>query len=369
MVLTIFVFLLTFSVLIFFHEAGHFLAAKKMGIKVEEFGFGYPPRLWGKKIGETIYSLNWIPFGGFVRLLGEDGEVSGKEEKRAFYRQGKLVRALVCWAGVLMNVFLAWLLFGVIFAWAGIPMETEQVTVSALEENSPAAKADLRAGDILLSLDGMAVKKTDEFIEGLKEKQGKEVTLGIKRGEDQWEEKVTLRTVTEANQGALGVLVSNYQLVRPVWWLLPWRCGWEAGREVYFWLKLIVQELGGMFKELFFAGKVPADVSGPVGIFQAAGQVSRSGALAVLQFIAILSLNLAIMNILPFPGLDGGRFFFIVMEALTGKQSPKKFEAWVNAAGMMTLIFLMVLVTANDLRRVWVENNFGLKISAWWPFN
>ena len=183
MLLTIVVFLIVLSILILVHELGHFLMAKRVGIKVEEFGFGYPPRLFSKKIGETVYSLNLLPFGGFVRLHGEELAEKVKESKRAFWAKSKKARTVVIIAGVLANFLLAVVVFSVVYSVIGIPTQTDQVIIIGVVPDSPAAEVNLKEEDIILAVDEETLRNLDHFVELIEKKKGKEVSLLVRREE------------------------------------------------------------------------------------------------------------------------------------------------------------------------------------------
>jgi len=377
MILTIITFLIVLSILVLVHEAGHFLLAKKAGIKVEEFGFGYPPRIVAKKIGETIYSLNLLPFGGFVRLYGEELEeserVKERESRRTFWAKSKKARTSVIVAGVLANFLLAIVVFSLVYSFSGIPTKTDKVIIIGLAPDSPAEKAGLKAEDVVLFVSGEKIQDTSSFVELTKKYTGKEMALEIAREKDNpckekvlgaWPgikischgENIVLSVIPRENppegEGPLGVAVSNMEMKRYPFWQMPFRGTIEGFKEAFGWIILIFGALGKMLVDLISRGTIPKDIAGPVGIFQITGVVAQGGVLNVLQFIGILSVNLAVINILPFPALDGGRFIFVAYEAITRRRPKPTFERWFNTAGMAFLLFLIILVTINDIRRV-----------------
>ena len=351
MLITILITLLTLSVLILAHELGHYFAAKKTGIKVEEFGIGYPPRIWGKKIGETIYSINWIPFGGFVRLFGQE-QIDPKKKAGAFWAKSKKIRFLVIIAGVLANFILAWLLFSLTFLSRGIPVKTEKIIIADVVPGSPAAEAGIKAEQTIITVNGSPAGSLEYFIKLIDENKGKEISLELEDNGELLTVKVMPRVQAEPDQGPLGVIISPYELKKYPFWQMPFYSLIEGAKETYYWVVVIGRELVKMFASLITAGQVPQDIAGPIGIFQVTSQVAESGILALFQFMAILSINLAIVNILPVPALDGGHLLFIIVEFFVGRRPPKKFEGWITAAGIALLIFLMLLVTYNDLRRI-----------------
>ena len=367
MILTLIIFFLVLSVLIFVHELGHFLAAKKFGVRVEEFGFGYPPRLFGKKIGETIYSLNWLPFGGFVRLYGEEIDRQ-KKDKEAFWQKSKGARSIVIIAGVTFNFLLAIILFTVVYSFSGIPTSTDKVRVLGVLPDSPAIHSGLKADDVILEINSQPLKNSQDFIEFVEKEKGEEITLTVERESERLILGVIPRENPPEGEGPLGVMISNLEMKKYPWWQMPFLSAWQGIKEALLWLSLIVVSLGKIITDLLGRGIVPQDVAGPVGIFQITGLVAQTGLLNIMQFIGILSINLAVINILPLPALDGGRLVFIAYEVVTRKKPRQEVEKWVNAAGMAFLLFLIILVTFNDLKRLVVWESLGSWWQKIWPF-
>ena len=376
MLLTIITFFIVLSLLVFVHEFGHFLAAKKAGIKVEEFGLGYPPRLWGKKIGGTVYSLNWLFFGGFVKLYGE--EMSEKKEgKNAFWAKSKKSRALVIVAGVLANFVLAIGFFAIVYSVSGIPTKTDKVRILGIVPNSPAARSGLKERDVVLKINEQTLKDSQTFVDLIEKEKGQQVLLTIEREKDNpcetqvfgggpgfeskpafscQEGKLLLWVVPRQNppeqEGPLGVIISDMEMKKYSWWQMPFRGVIEGVKEALGWLVVIAKALEKMLVDLLVRGIIPKDVAGPVGIFQITGLVAQTGILNTLQFIGVLSVNLAVINLLPLPALDGGRLVFILYEAITRRRPKPSFERWVNAAGMAFLLLLIILITINDVIRL-----------------
>jgi len=347
----IFIFLIILSIVVLIHELGHFLVAKWTGTGVEEFGFGYPPRAIGKKIGGTIYSLNWLPFGGFVRLFGEqEAELEGSKNPKAFFNKSKKQRTAVILAGVFMNMVLAIACFSVIYSINGIPQEVDYIVIDGVAPNSPAEMAGLKTGDKVVSIDGQSKQKTADFVEYLKNKAGQEVVLGLQRGGKDLNTTLTPRVNPPEGEGAVGVAVSNYDNVFYPVWQMPLR-GTKVGiEEAYAWTKMMFEGLWQMISGIFVG--VKPEVRGIVGIYEITATVAKEGILPVIKFMGILSINLAVINILPFPALDGGRFAFIMLEKVIGRKIKPKIEAYVNMAGMAILVTLMVLITVADVLRV-----------------
>ena len=344
-------FLLGLSVLVFVHELGHFLAAKRAGIKVEEFGIGFPPRILKKKIGETLYSLNLFPIGGFVRLYGEEKNVE-EDKDRAFYHKSTLARAGVVVAGVVMNFLFAILLFSAVSWISGVPRNAGFVRIEEVNTGSPAAEAGLNAGDKILSVAGQTVTKNTEFISKIEENRGKEIELVVENASGA---KQTIKTTPRPNnpsqtEGALGVIISDQILVKPPLHERPFISLQEGAKTTWGWVLLTINGLKSTIGQAF-QGDVPQDLAGPIGIYQITNKAAEYGLVALLSLWGILSVNLAILNIAPFPALDGGRLVFIIAEAIFGKRVHAKVEYFINMTGFALLILFLLWVTRQDILR------------------
>ncbi len=327
------------------------MAARKVGAKVEEFGFGFPPRMIGKKIGETIYSINWLPIGGFVRVFGEqEADAEGSSSHRALFNKSKPQRALVMVAGVVMNLLLGIAAFSLFYSVNGIPQEVDYISIQAIAPNSPAQTAGLQAGDKVLSIDNQPVTEVSDFVTYMKDKGGQQVAITVTRDSSQQTYTLTPRQNPPEGEGALGVLVSNIDQVYYSPWEMPFRGTWVGIQEAYGWTRLMVESLGQMVTQAFQG--VRPEVAGPVGIYQITSTVAAEGIWPLIKFIGILSINLGVINILPFPALDGGRLVFIGIESVTGKRVKPKIEAYVNMVGMILLLSLMALITVGDILRI-----------------
>jgi regulator of sigma E protease len=366
---SIVIFLIVLSVLIFIHELGHFLAAKKSGIRVEEFGFGYPPRIWGKRVGETIYSINWIPFGGFVRLLGQEKREkkkwSRKETKRAFFAQSKKRKILVLLAGILGNFFLGTACFSLIYSQLGIPKKLGYVKVVAVVESGPAAKAGLKERSQITAVGEEKISSVEEFVEIIEKNKGQEILVITREGRF----PLVPRENPPEEEGRLGVVITDIEMVFYPWWQMPFRGAWEGIKEAMLWSAMVFGGVILTIKQLLMG--IPPEVAGPVGIFQLTTAAAEEGILALIQFVGILSVNLAVLNLLPFPALDGGHVLFIFLGGLLSEQKREKVEHIVNTVGFIFLISLMILVTINDFMRLF--QNFSLisflkSISLFQPF-
>ncbi len=378
MLVTIIVFLFILSVLIMAHELGHFLMARRVGIKVEEFGLGYPPQIWSKKIGETVYSINLLPIGGFVRLLGEEGPAESKrvkerESKNAFWAKSKKARTAVIVSGVLANFLLAVVVFSIVYSVVGIPTKSDQVMVLGVVPGSPADQAGLKEEDVVIKVEGQEVKKVEEFVEIVDENKGKEIAILVERECDRvtpCQEVFHLvpREEPPEGEGALGVIISNIKMFHYPFWQMPFRGIIEGFKEAFGWATLVVGGLGQIIYRLVTTREVADVAAGPVGILQLTSGAAKGGVLMVLQFLGMLSINLTVINILPFPALDGGRLLFVGIEAVTGKRPKATFERWVHTIGMIILLFLLLLVTINDIARVFRTSGLVSQLRSVWPF-
>ena len=337
------IFLVILSVLILIHELGHFAAAKIFGMEVEEFGIGFPPR--AKKLFNwkgTLFSLNWLPIGGFVKIKGENYEPG--ENKNMFWEKPIWQRAVVLLAGVFGNFVLGVILFGVVYSIMGVPTPMGKVKVVEVSKNSPAAEVGILENDVVKGFE-----VSEELIKMINENKGQEVVLVLEGEMGEHNVKVVPRENPPKGEGSLGVLLSDTELKKLPWWQMPVKGAVVGTKEAYAWGKEIVGGLWGMVSGLANGNGVPEDVSGPVGIYKVSARVNEMGWLASLQFMAILSMNLAVLNILPLPALDGGRLVFLGVEMIIGKRLKNKIEGWVHGVGMILLLGLMVLVTIRDI--------------------
>lgn len=358
--LTVLVFILILSVLVLIHEAGHFFVAKFFKIKVEEFGFGLPPRVWGKKIGETLYSINWLPIGGFVKLYGEDEAGGGrvnlksqilnlKSPDRAFFTKPWWQRFLVGFAGVFMNFLLAVLITSFIFAVPGIKLPLDGVVIAQVVKGTPADLAGIKKGDMVEYINRTKINTTEQLIAETKKYQGKEIDVKILSNGFEKDIKITPRVNYPKDQGPMGIAIMQAFEVKKYPWYLAIL---EGTKEVFRLSWFIIIGFATAIYQLVTAGAVPAGVAGPVGIAQLTGQFVQIGFFAVLSFVSLLSLNLAILNILPIPALDGGRLFFILIEAVTRKRVHPRLESYVHTIGMAILLSLIALITLHDITRI-----------------
>lgn len=355
MITSILVFLLVLSILILVHEFGHFIVAKKSGIMVEEFGLGIPPRLIGKKIGETVYSLNWLPFGGFNKLHGETDEEGITDTSKSFLHKSKKVRALVIIAGVIMNFLLGIVAFAIVYSFSGIPRDTGKLKVVDVSAGSPAQVAGLIVGDTITKVGTQSVTSSDDFIAKTAALKGKSTIFEVQRTINGQTStiKVTLtpRINPPAGEGPIGVTITSMEIYYPPVWQRPFYGMYYGFKDALYWGETIILGLWGLIAGIF-RGQAPQGVSGPIGIFAVTTEAAKSGILTLINFVGILSVNLAILNIVPFPALDGGRLLFIGIEAVTGKKGNQKVEAMIINIGFLILLALVIIISIGDVRRL-----------------
>jgi regulator of sigma E protease len=354
---TLVVFFLVLSLLVVIHELGHFIAAKLQGIKVEEFGFGIPPRIWGIRFGETLYSINLLPFGGFVKVFGEEEasfgnkKLSPAEKKQSFAHKKHWQKALVLVAGVFLNFVLGWVIVTYLFT-QGVPTPTTNIHIEEVTASSPAAEAGLRKGDVITSIhtasERIIVDETTDIAEASKKYAGSEIVMDVNRNGNVFTISITPRENPPKGQGALGIMITNYEIKKYSLAEAPVRGLIEAAKVS----GLIGKELGKTLFKFVTLQEQDAEIAGPIGIAQLTSKAAHQGIDALLQLIGLLSLNLAVLNILPFPALDGGRLAFVLYEWATRRKVNPQFEQRLNFAGFSLLIGLLILVTINDLLKL-----------------
>ncbi len=345
MPVTILAFVVIFGVVIFVHELGHFAVAKLAHVRVQEFGFGYPPRLLRiAKRGDTEYTINAIPLGGFVRVAGEDDAT----DPASMARKSPWVRGAFLMAGPAMNVVLAAVLFGVSFVTGVLtPVAGPGVGVYEVVAGSPADKAGLRMGDTILSLDGQPVNSVDGLLGLVDAHLDREVDLVVTRDGKQLPGPVKLvpRSVHPDNEGAMGIAVGE-PLGRVAY--PPWEALWLGLKRAAWTVLAIIGGLVAMVR-----GSIPAEVTGPIGIAQMTAQVAKSGLAQLVEWTAFLSVNLFIINLLPIPALDGGRLVFVGLEILRGGRriDPQK-EGFVHFVGIVVLLALFLVISYFDVTKL-----------------
>lgn len=360
MFLTIIIIFISLIGLIVLHELGHFLIAKKFGVKVEEFGIGLPPRLFGKKFGETIYSLNLLPFGAFVRIYGEDEKIS---DSKSFSQKPIWQRSLIVLGGVVAFWFISIILLTIIFA-LGFPTSVSdeenanlinpKVEIVYISKNSPAEEVGLRIGDDIkeLSVAGnkFPINKVKDFQELIKKYQGQEVFLKIEREKETLEIKILPRANPPEGEGPLGVGLTRTALKSYPFYLAPIK-GIE---ETFYLTKEVILGLIDVFKNLLVGKGLPAGAEfiGPVGMGSLMFKIAEMGFIYYIRFVALISIYLAVFNLLPIPAVDGGRLLFLGIEKIRGKALNQKVEQTINSFFFILLIILMIIVTYRDLTRI-----------------
>ncbi|MBN1400020.1 MAG: RIP metalloprotease RseP [Anaerolineae bacterium] len=335
-------FLIVFNLLIFVHEFGHFVSAKLAGVRVTEFGFGYPPRLLQiAKWRETAITLNALPLGGFVRMAEDDPTQEG-----SLANKGRRVRATVYVAGAAMNLLLAIALYSVTFMMGALtPVEGQPgAGIYYVAPQSPAYEAGLRPGDNVQSINGDAITDIEQMIEIVQSNLGEAITLVASRDGRTLSPMVMTPRVNPPPEGAIGVSLGPplERMRYPVWEAVPlgFRASWNTVRGMFLGIRAALRK------------EMPLQISGPIGIYQTTTEVAKTGLDRLVEFTAFLSLNLFLVNLLPLPALDGGRLIFIGLELIRGgKRIPPEKEGFVHALGMLVIIMLMLVVTFFDYQR------------------
>lgn len=350
---TILLFLVVLSVLVLAHEFGHFITALKSGCKVEEFGIGFPPKAFSIKRNGIEYSVNWIPIGGFVKIKGESGE--HQDDPDSFASKPAWQRLIILLAGVFMNFVLAAVLLSVGFIIglpsavddglpAGAKVSDSAVRVVELVADSPADEAGLLVGDTIVSIDGMVFEEAELARNYLAEQGAVEVSLMVEREGQEFAIAVTPEYLDEAERDALGVgLLTTGFVSFPLHLAV-----WHGIETTVYYTGAITVALFEILKNLFMGKGLAMDISGPVGIAVFTGQMARLGLVYLIQFTAVLSINLAIINAFPFPALDGGRVLFLIIEKLRRKPVSERIEGIIHNSGFLFLMLLILLITFRD---------------------
>lgn len=362
--MTIVLFLLVLVALIVVHEFGHFIAAKWSGMRVDEFGIGFPPRAWGFRKGETEYTLNWLPLGGFVRIYGEDEQdrVVGVDSPRSFGSRPRILQAIVLIAGILMNLVFAWVLLSITLGLGTVrALEPSDYThakdislaVALVLPGSPAAVAGLEPGDTIThaqfgpnEFNASDPSNFSDFI--AKDTDQQPISITLERAYAPVTITATPKTgvlPSEPSRVALGISVAPVGTLAVPWWQAPWE-----GLKLTW--AIVLETAVGLWH--FFVGLATfsanlSQVAGPIGIAIAVGNASHQGLVPLLTFIALISVNLALVNLLPFPALDGGRLLFVIIEAVTRRPLPAAATRALNTVGFGLLILLLLVVSAHDV--------------------
>jgi regulator of sigma E protease len=377
--MTVVIFIIILAILVLVHECGHFVAAKLSGIRVDEFGLGFPPRATGFKKGETTYSLNWIPFGGFVKIFGEDGETGGETDgksvtgrntaasnrgltaknPRSFANKPKWIQAIVLITGILFNIIFAWLVLSLGFA-IGMPVPQDYslsnttvanvaITITSVDTGSPAAKAGLQTGDAILGLSSGSDHLLDYSIGSVQDfvasHPNQVVAVTYRRGSKTNTTSITPLTGLVPGKAAIGVSLDLFGILKLPWWSSLW----QGLKLTWAIIEQTTIGLAQFFYQAVTGTANLSEVTGPVGIAGLVGQAASLGFVYLLTFIAFISINLAIINLIPFPALDGGRLLFVLIEKIKGSAINPKVASSLNTIGFALLIVLMIVVTYHDV--------------------
>lgn len=357
--MTVILFIVVLALLIFVHELGHFLAAKAFGIRVDAFALGFGPKLLSKKIGEVTYSLNLVPFGGYVKIFGEnpdDESIEGPDKARSFVHKPKWQQVIVLFSGILFNFIFAWLLIVIAFS-SGVPasidsypeyrnqMRDQRIVVTFVNQGSPAEKAGLKAGDTLVG------NSLEEIQKNINESGTSGLDITYKRNNVESKATVVAEQGIVEGKYAIGIAMDDVATLQ----LSIYRSIIESSR---FTVHVISATFGG-FRDLvvgMFKGTSSfSSVTGPIGIAGLIGDAAKLGFTYLLMFTALISINLGVLNFIPFPALDGGRILFVIIEAIIRRPIKPSIANTVNAIGFSLLIILMLVVTYKDIAKLFVK--------------
>jgi regulator of sigma E protease len=389
--ITLLVFLAVLAVLVLSHEWGHFIVARRNGMKVEEFGFGFPPRMvglrrfarqkkwqvvWGsrrirreieegKKDLPTLYSINWLPLGGFVKIRGEDSTDPNANDSDSFATKKPWRKASVLVAGVLMNIIVGAILLSVGFM-IGLPqvagedgasLSDRQVQVIQVLKGLPAEQAGIVPGDIIVAVNDRTISGHKELQAYVHEHRNSTVDVRVRRIDKEFVVKIAPTIYEDTNKGGLGVAIAEVGLAKYPWYKAIYYGVITTG----IFLKEIIVAFFLLVEGLITGAGVGGAVTGPVGVAVLTGQVARLGLVHLLQFTALLSLNLAVLNILPIPALDGGRLFFVIVGKIIGRPVSPRFEQTAHTIGFALLMVLVIAVTVKDLGALggWMQSIFN----------
>lgn len=328
------------GLLVIFHEIGHFVTARLTGMRVREFGVGFGPTLVSKKHGETVYSLNLVPLGGFVKIAGMDPDE--EQDEKSYSAKPIWARMLVIAAGSIMNFILPVFLFLIVLLGAGIDQASDQPIIGKVFADKPAIHAGLAAGDRIQAVDGQKIDNWMQFVNVIRTSPNKELTVAYERGGASRTTVVVPEYEAKSGRGVIGVMpeVINYK---------P-----GPGEAFTTAVKQTATITAAIFTGLvqMITGQAPADVAGPIGVAQMTGQVAQMGFLPLLQFAAFLSINLGLINLLPVPVLDGGHIVTLAVEAIRGKPLSRSKMQFIQAVGFALLMTLLLLATFKDITRL-----------------
>lgn len=381
--MTVLIFIIVLAVLIFVHELGHFLSARMFGIRVDAFKIGFGPKLFAWKRGETEYGVNAVPFGGYVKIFGENPDtdsISGPDSARSFVNKPRWQQAIVLVAGVFFNFIFAWIVYAVVFC-LGVTvssvdfsqykshMSNDRIMVVNVMKNSPAEKVGLQAGDIIsyvetvgmnasrarnatssASMDALKTKQTIEDVQKVVNEFGdKPVAVEFIRDGNLNIIGVTPVAGLVDGKYAIGISMDNAaEMQLPIHLAI-----WESGKFTLIMMKETVIGLYHFFADIFTGKPDFSDVAGPIGIAGIVGNAANMGLVYLLMITAIISINLGIINLIPFPALDGGRILFVAIEGVIRRRIPPVFANYANLIGFALLILLMIVITIKDVTSLW----------------
>lgn len=339
------------GVLIFAHEVGHFLVAKWAGVGVLKFSLGFGPKLIGKKVGETEYLISLIPLGGYVKLLGEaeGDELSEKDEQRSFLKQPVLKRIAIVIAGPVFNFLLAILIFTIVYI-TGIPTLTTQI--GGVQKGSIAYESGIKDGDIIIAINGREISRWEKLAEMIAKSKGEKLNFTIKRGDERHD--IALAPKLLKTKNLFGEEIDSYKIgVSPspqvtIEKMNPFLAFWTGIKQTWMISKLTLISIFKIFEGVIS----PKTLGGPVLIAQIAGAQAKEGMIPFVLFMALLSINLAVLNLLPIPVLDGGHLFFYLLEIITGKEMNIKWREMAQQIGFVLLMILMIFVFILDIERL-----------------
>ncbi len=368
--MTFIIFLIILAVLIFVHELGHFLVAKLSGIRVDEFALGFPPTLYQKKVGETVYKLNLIPFGGYVSIFGEnptEESLTGSDSSRSITSKSRPIQAAVLIAGIVFNIIFAWILISGALTLGISPLvsfdansdylKDAKVLISQVVPASPADKSGIKVGDVIVG-----IQKGKERLEGndlqvskiqtlISEDQGEILTFSLNRSGVPLEIKTVPVPGIINDKAAVGIAMESAGIIKVPFYKAPI----EGLKVTYTATVLTAQGLFNFIGTIVHGQAHFDQVSGPVGIVGMVGSASKSGFAYLLFFTSLISINLAVINLMPFPALDGGRLLFVLIESITRKPIPTRVANTLNATGFVLLILLMIVITYHDLSKLFFK--------------
>jgi len=343
--------IIVLGILIFVHELGHFLVAKYSGVGVLRFSLGFGPKLIGKKIGETEYLLSLVPLGGYVKLLGESetDELAPEDEKRSFLTQPVWKRIGIVVAGPLFNFLFAVVVFSLIYTF-GVPVHTSKI--GGVQEEGPAYAAGMQEGDVVLAIDGRNVSRWVDLADIIRESEGRELTISVERGSKIFDVQVTPTILKgqnlfgeEVESYKIGVRISQETVIERH---NPLKASLEGLAQTWWFTKLTYLTIVKIVQKVVS----PKTLGGPILIAQMSGEYAKQGFVPFIFFMAILSINLGVLNLLPIPVLDGGHLLFYLIEIAIGREINVKWREIAQQVGFFLLIMLMIFVFYNDIVRI-----------------